>query len=186
VLFSQLPQRAQPLLALIDASAESGLESLARLRLRGVAKRVETQVVIPGIGRGGGSGRVDLLLDGWLAIELDGDEFHDPKVDRVRNSALVRLGYRVHRFGYEQTVFDWGGVEATVRELLRYPPHFSRREGGICQRTANPNPPTAPPGSDLLLSEEAGRTTRRGPASRRPVRRFAPRSARHPCGGCRC
>jgi very-short-patch-repair endonuclease len=129
-LFAALPQRAQPLLALIDGSAESGLESLARQRLRGVARTIETQVAIPGIGRTSGPGRVDLLLDSWLVIELDGDEFHDPKVDRARNSVIVRSGYRIHRFGYEQTIFDWGGVEATIRELLHYPPAKFNRSGG--------------------------------------------------------
>ncbi|MEX1079596.1 MAG: hypothetical protein WED09_10855 [Homoserinimonas sp.] len=43
------------------------------------------------------SGYVDLLLDGWLVIELDGDESHD------------------------QVINGWAGVEATVRELLRHP-----------------------------------------------------------------
>ena len=70
----------------------------------------------------GGDGRVDLLIDGWLVIELDGDEFHDPVADRERNAALVRLGYRVHRFGYDQVINGWPLVEATVLELLRYPP----------------------------------------------------------------
>jgi very-short-patch-repair endonuclease len=122
LLFSLLPERARALVALVDPRSESGLESLARQRLKGIARELETQVTIPGIGKTGGSGRVDLLLDKWLVIELDGDEFHDPKADRLRNAALVRQGFRIHRFGHEQTVFDWLGVEATVRELLRYPP----------------------------------------------------------------
>jgi very-short-patch-repair endonuclease len=130
-LFAALPQRARRLLALVNGSAESGLESLARQRLAGVARIVETQVAIPGIGIGGGNGRVDLLLDRWLVIELDGDQFHDPKLDRLRNAVLVRLGYRIHRFGYDQVIFDWAGVEATVAELLRYPPGGARFPGRI-------------------------------------------------------
>jgi len=122
ILFSALPLRARKLLPLVNPLAESGLESLARQRLTGIAKTIEPQVAIAGIGKAGGSGRVDLLLDSWLVIELDGDEFHDPRADRSRNAILVRAGYRIHRFGYEQTIFDWPGVEATVRELLRYSP----------------------------------------------------------------
>lgn len=127
LLESLLPARMRPALRLVDGRAESGLETLARLRLARFAKTLELQVKIAGIGRFGGNGRVDLLIDGWLVIELDGDEFHDPAADRARNALLVRLGYRIHRFGYEQVMFGWSDVEATVLELLRYPPAAVRR-----------------------------------------------------------
>ncbi|WP_213817083.1 endonuclease domain-containing protein [Glaciihabitans sp. dw_435] len=71
----------------------------------------------------GGVGRLDILINGWLNIELDGSEFHTtPSSDRRRDAYLVSLGYRVHRFGYAQVIYDWPRVEATIRELLRYPP----------------------------------------------------------------
>jgi very-short-patch-repair endonuclease len=122
VLFSLLPRRRQKLLDLVDGRAESGLETLARLRLARLGHRITPQVAIPGIGRNGGDGRVDLVIDGWLAIELDGDEFHDPVVDRSRNALVVQQGYRIHRFGFVQVIHGWAAVEATVVELLRYPP----------------------------------------------------------------
>lgn len=127
LLESLLPVRMRPAIRLVDGRAESGLETLARLRLAAFAKTLELQVAIAGIGRFGGNGRVDLLIDGWLVIELDGDEFHDPKADRERNALLVRLGYRIHRFGYHQVMFGWADVEATVLELLRYTPSAIRR-----------------------------------------------------------
>lgn len=126
-LFSLLPLRFRPLQHELDGSAESGLESICRVLLRPLVRSIETQVRIPGIARGGGDGRVDLLIDGWLVIELDGDEYHDPKVDRGRNATLVRLGYRIHRFGYDQIINQWPEVEATILELLRYPPPGPRR-----------------------------------------------------------
>ena len=61
-----------------------------------------------------------LLFSVERLIELDGDEFHDPVRDRHRNSALVRRGYRIHRFGYDEVIHGWADVEATVRELLHY------------------------------------------------------------------
>lgn len=122
ILFASLPKRLQDLSALIDPLAESGLETLTRLRLSRFVRSIQSQVEIARIGPDGRAGRVDLLLDGWLAIELDGDEFHDPVADRKRNAALVRLGYRVHRFGYDQVIHGWDHVEATIRELLRYSP----------------------------------------------------------------
>ena len=120
-VFAALPRRFERLRPLI-AAAESGLETLARLRFSEFVQDVGIQVWIDGIARGGGRGRVDILLDGWLVIELDGDDFHDPAEDRRRNGVLVRAGYRCHRFGYHDVISRWDEVEATVRELLQYPP----------------------------------------------------------------
>lgn len=121
-LFVALPYELRYLRHWIDADSQSGLESLGRIRIRRFADRVETQVEIPGINPYGRSGRVDLLVDGFLVIEFDGDEFHDPVLDRERNAAVVRRGYRTHRFGHAQVLRGWTGVEATVRELLKSPP----------------------------------------------------------------
>jgi hypothetical protein len=122
VLLGHLPERLRFDSALLDFSADSGIESLARIRLAPLVQSMETQVRIPGISRAGGDGRVDLLLDKWLVIELDGDEWHDPAADRLRNQVLVQQGFRSHRFGHRQVIHGWPDVEATVRELLRYPP----------------------------------------------------------------
>ncbi|MGV8884530.1 MAG: endonuclease domain-containing protein [Microbacteriaceae bacterium] len=117
-----LPERLRSLLDHCEARAESGLESICRLRFVELGCRVQIQVTLPGIAPSGQAGSVDFILDGWLVIEVDGDEFHDPATDRIRNAKLVRLGYRWHRFGYHQVMNDWASVEATIRELLRYPP----------------------------------------------------------------
>ncbi|HEU4807334.1 MAG TPA: hypothetical protein VFT01_03670 [Homoserinimonas sp.] len=122
VLFASLPYDLASLRQKIDPAAESGLETLTRLRLSRFVRNIRSQVPIPGINPGGRVGHVDLLLDEWLVIELDGDEFHDPVADRARNGALVRRGYRSHRFGHLQVIGGWADAEATVRELLRYPP----------------------------------------------------------------
>ena len=90
--------------------------------MRHLVRTIEVQVPVAGLSGRGGEGTVDFLIDGWLAIETDGDAFHDPAVDRVRNSILVLKGYRWHRFGHQQVIQDWPAVEATVLELLRFPP----------------------------------------------------------------
>jgi hypothetical protein len=125
-LFGMLPAAFATVAIEIDGESGSGLESLARCRLIPLVRLLQTQVAIPGIARSGGEGRVDILIDGWLVIELDGDEFHDPAADRERNAILVRKGYRTHRFGYDQVINRWHEVEATIMELLRYPPHRPR------------------------------------------------------------
>jgi hypothetical protein len=121
-LSSTLSARARTLLSFVDARSESGLESLARYRLSTWARDIQPQFEIPGIAESGGTGRVDLLLNGWLAIELDGDQWHDPKRDRARDAELVRRGFRSHRFGFDQVVLDWPRTDATIAELLAYPP----------------------------------------------------------------
>jgi hypothetical protein len=127
ILRAALSARTRPLLDLIDVRAESGLESLARVRLARVFSNIQVQFPIAGIAATSGVGRVDLLLDGWLALELDGDEWHDPKRDRSRDAVLVRQGFRCQRFGYEQVLNEWPETEATVFELLRYPPPPRKR-----------------------------------------------------------
>ncbi|RWR25225.1 hypothetical protein D8Y24_02740 [Agrococcus lahaulensis] len=101
-LFSLLPQRCGPWRRHLDATAESGLESLLRVPCRDRGWRVEAQVPAPG------GGRSDLLIDGWLYVEADGSEWHDdPRQaakDRLRNSAITAEGGRWLRFGYRDVV----------------------------------------------------------------------------------
>ena len=122
LLRAALPERLRPSLDELEPRSGSGLESLFRLRIASLGCTVEVQVRFPGIGPEGRAGFVDFVLDGWLVVETDGDAFHDPAVDRRRNSVLVRLGYRWRRFGYDQIIHNWPEVEATLIELLRYPP----------------------------------------------------------------
>lgn len=90
-VFTLLPVRFAPLLALADASAGSGPETFMRLILRAMGVRFETQVEIPGVGR------ADFVVDGWLIIECDSKEFHEgwqhQVEDRRRDLAAARLGY---------------------------------------------------------------------------------------------
>jgi hypothetical protein len=130
VLRASLPARLRGVVDSVDARSESGLETIMRLGLGRLGCTVEPQVRIPGIAPNGRDGRVDFVVDGWLVIEVDGDGFHDPAADRIRNSVLVRRGYRWHRFGYQQVMTDWASVEATIVELLRYPPGFARPARG--------------------------------------------------------
>ena len=67
--------------------------------------------------------RVDLLIDGWLVIEIDSEEWHSSTrlADSRRDSDLIRRGYRVKHFDYAEVVFGWSKVEATIVELLRNP-----------------------------------------------------------------
>ncbi|MEY2849786.1 MAG: hypothetical protein RI885_2453 [Actinomycetota bacterium] len=111
MLVGALPRRLRRLVSRIPFSAESGLESVARFRLEALGLSLVAQVAI-------GPDRVDLVIDGWLVIELDGDEWHDPVKDRARTNRLIRAGYAVLRFGYADVFGGWDDLVATIYALL--------------------------------------------------------------------
>ncbi|MFP7834843.1 endonuclease domain-containing protein [Marisediminicola sp. LYQ134] len=102
-----LPRRLRSSRALMTFQAESGLESIAALRLRQLGFTVAQQVQI-------GRDRVDLMVDGWLVVELDGDAHHDPVVDRIRTNRLIRAGVGVLRFGAVELFDRWDETLATI------------------------------------------------------------------------
>lgn len=111
-----LSARIDRMVAQLDV-AESGTESLVRLRLRAKGIGVRPQVVIPGVGR------VDLLIGNRLVLEVDSREHHtDPLAyerDRCRDQELVRLGFAVMRVTYEQVMYGWPPVEARILAFVR-------------------------------------------------------------------
>lgn len=109
----RLPKRFRRALDLVDARSESPIESVLRVELvlRGIGPLVPqfwpNSVY-----------RVDLLVLGRLIVEADGDAWHDPELDAIRDTALRALGYRVLRFTYEQIVFHIDEVVAAIRAAL--------------------------------------------------------------------
>ncbi|MCG2624971.1 hypothetical protein LVY72_24080 [Arthrobacter sp. I2-34] len=101
----------------IGFDAESPLEVIARELFRSVGLQVETQVRIEGVGR------VDLLVEGHLIVELDGFDFHwtrtEFRKDRRRNNAGVLSGLPTLRYIYEDLMFDADRVVAEVARMAR-------------------------------------------------------------------
>ena len=99
-------------LGLADPRSGSVIETVARLALRQAGLPVDCQVLVPGVGR------VDLVVDGWLVVELDGFAYHSDRdryrTDRRRTNGLVAQGYRVLRFSYEDVMFRLADVVAQV------------------------------------------------------------------------
>jgi very-short-patch-repair endonuclease len=108
-----------------DRRSESGIETLARVRLRSRGIRLRVQVPISGIGR------VDIVVGDRLVIELDGDEWHSTaeqrESDRRRDSALTARGYLVLRAGYRRVMGDWTAFEREVLSIVRRDAHLWRR-----------------------------------------------------------
>ncbi|MFB7250201.1 endonuclease domain-containing protein [Microbacterium sp. NPDC056234] len=114
---SALPRTARWLVDIARSDADSGLESLLRLRFHLLGIRLDCQVSIDGVGR------VDFVVAGRLIIEADGEENHGSVAkrhhDRVRDAAASRLGYETLRFDYAQIVHDWAAVQAAIVAALR-------------------------------------------------------------------
>lgn len=101
------------------ASALSGSppESLARMALCGAGLRVRCQEYFSGVGR------VDMVVEDAVAVEVDGRAYHsDPAQfmrDRQRDRVLQGLGYRVLRFAAAEVLADPGLVVRDVQRMLR-------------------------------------------------------------------
>ena len=110
-----LPRRKRHLIALVDPLAGSCLETLLRL---GLERRGIGPVVLqfsPARNR-----FVDFLLPGKLIVEADGEQFHDPEQDAIRDAYFRSLGYRVLRFDYDEIVFHLESVLDQIEaELAR-------------------------------------------------------------------
>ena len=116
-LFERLPRRLRRLRRDVNGLADSGVESLLRLAVAAQGWRVEVQVQVRSVGR------VDLLIDGWLIVEVDGYRWHSSArqvaLDHRRDAECIRQGKRHHRFGYDQVMNDIDGCIEVLRELVR-------------------------------------------------------------------
>lgn len=119
-----LPARARRLVDLARADADSGLESLLRLRLFDDGIRLRSQVTILGVGR------VDFVLGDRLILEVDGRANHDGSTlrhkDLMRDAAAAALGFETLRFDYAMIVHEWELVRAAILAKIDAGSHLSR------------------------------------------------------------
>lgn len=119
---ASLSQTRQKALARSSAGAESGTETLVRLRLTALHLRVRPQVRIEGVGR------VDLVVGDRLVIEVDSRAHHDNPAayehDRTRDLALVERGYLVIRVTYRRVMSDMASIERAVLAVVRRRDHL--------------------------------------------------------------
>lgn len=112
----KVDSRGKDLIDFSRSDADSGLESLVRLRLRHHGWDVRTQMQIFT------TGRVDLVIDDWLIVEADGKDNHDDEPHRhkdlVRDANSAIWGYLTLRFDYAMIVHDWETVEAAIVAVM--------------------------------------------------------------------
>jgi very-short-patch-repair endonuclease len=108
--------RRRGLLELADGRAESVIETVARVTICTAGLQVQSQVYIPDVGR------VDLLIDGWLVIEIDGYAHHSSREqfrnDRRRANLLAEKGMVLLRFSYEDVMFRSEQMVALIRDII--------------------------------------------------------------------
>ena len=104
------------LVSLADERCESLPESLARTRLRATGLQVDSQVHWTG-----GLGRIDLVIEGVVALEVDGEQFHRKtfEEDRWRDLELTDAGYHALRPSARQVFGAWPAVQAAVERALQ-------------------------------------------------------------------
>lgn len=125
--------RVAQIVGLADPQAQSVLESGMRVLMvcAGLGP-VVSQVEVPRVGW------VDLLVRGWLVIEVDGYDVHRERFreDRRRDAELTRLGYVVLRFTYDQVQRNPGWVLDVVRDTLARSAPGARAVGGVATENA--------------------------------------------------
>ena len=113
---ASLPARFRWLVDIARGDAESGLESILRLRLHRMGVVLRSQVVIRGVGR------IDFLLEGRIILEVDGRQNHDGATmrhkDLRRDAVAAALGYETLRFDYALVIHHWPVVEAAILARL--------------------------------------------------------------------
>jgi very-short-patch-repair endonuclease len=116
-----LSQRGRKVLRHCLASAESGVESIFRVRAARAGFRFRTQAELAG-------GRVDFVFGERLLVEVDGSAHHSGHEefvrDRERDALHKALGYVVVRFSYEQVVHRWHEVESVLTLIVARGEHF--------------------------------------------------------------
>jgi len=115
-LWDHLPRSLGAYRPVVDGRAEAGTETLARLRLGFTARRIDIQVRV-------GPHRLDILIDGWLNVEIDSEEWHGRErlANSRRDTWLVARGYVVLRFDYHEVMYEWEACAAAVAATLRDP-----------------------------------------------------------------
>ena len=111
-LAAVLPRRLHLIIAASDPRAESGAESIARVRLSRAGLVVRPQHWVTG------GIRVDLLIGDRLVVEIGSTAFHATpeqyEKDHFRATTLLALGFDVLEFTTRQVMDDWPSVEDVI------------------------------------------------------------------------
>jgi hypothetical protein len=113
-LIREAPHRMQTMLAQVTPGAQSGYETKARLGFQRLGHRVEIQVPVPRVGH------LDIVIDGVVALEVDGKATHADtfEEDRRRDLGTELAGLRSLRIPAVWVDTHWNEVIATVERMV--------------------------------------------------------------------
>ena len=114
-LLLRAPDRLRKVLDLIDRGAQSGFETFSRVGFIRAGYRVETQFFVSG------AGHFDMLLNGCVGVETDGEEWHGPDrfvPDRTKDREAERQGIRTLRLARPHIFDTWSTTLETVRRMV--------------------------------------------------------------------
>jgi hypothetical protein len=119
-IFASLPGRFQPLASRVNGKSEAGQESILRQIVEDAGLHVDIQVKFKGLGRK--NSRVDMIVEGVLALEADSRLAHDGwekhVADRWRDLQLAKMHYMSLRPAYQHTMSHPKDVLEAVLGLL--------------------------------------------------------------------
>ena len=109
----RLPRRRRWIADWVDPACESLPESLSRTRVRLAGYSVSSQVPLDGA-------RIDLVIEGIVGMETDGDEFHRDSFekDRRKDVAIIRAGYLPVRASARMVFHEWPTILRAIEFLL--------------------------------------------------------------------
>ena len=123
-IFAAVPRELQYLRRLLDPRSDAGQESVLRFIVGQAGYAFEFQVRIDGVGR------IDMIVEGCIAVEADSRQFHDGweahARDRTRDCDLAMLGYLTLRVLYRDIMYHPERVLAAIAGLLDASRHFRR------------------------------------------------------------
>lgn len=118
-IFASEPMQSRRVASLARPGSDSGVESLVRQRLEARGHIVAQQIHVSGVGR------VDMLVDGVLFLELDGFAYHSDRRaferDRARDVGLALSGRRRLRLSAVQVMTAWEAAVAAIEGVLAIP-----------------------------------------------------------------
>ncbi|MCR8670552.1 type IV toxin-antitoxin system AbiEi family antitoxin domain-containing protein [Agrococcus sp. HG114] len=121
------PRAVRRHLDLVEPLAESGTESMVRVRLLALGLSVRVQQWI-------GRRRVDLMIGDRLIVECDSVAHHADleafQRDRRADRAHVAAGYLVIRLTWEQIHDEWPAIERDILAIVRRGDHRWRKRLG--------------------------------------------------------
>ncbi|KQV24884.1 hypothetical protein [Yonghaparkia sp. Root332] len=161
-LARRLPASRRRLVSASSGSCHSLPESLARTRLRATGLGVLEQVLLPD-----DPSPIDLLIEGSVALEVDGEEFHRERFypDRAKDLAATRSGFHALRPAARHVFDEWPAVLEAIRAAL------------TARGVRVPAPPSASRASGV---DNSGRPRRARRRTRAVPRSMSPRPRRPP------